>query len=173
MVDEFLNPQKTLETIPLRENMVACDLGSGSGGWTIPLARILKTGVVYAVDILEPAISALNARIGRERIANIKPILSDAEKGVKITGSTVDFVLLSNILFESDDKEAVLKEAKRLLRPEGLALIVDWKEDSSIGVREKRVSFNEVRSLLNNLGFKIEREFDAGKFHWAILIKKI
>jgi ubiquinone/menaquinone biosynthesis C-methylase UbiE len=173
MVDEFLNPQKILETIPLRENMVACDLGSGSGGWTVPLAKILKTGVVYAVDILEQAISALNARIDRERIVNIKPILSDAEKGVKITNSTVDFVLLSNILFESDDKEAILKEAKRLLRPEGLALIVDWKEDSPIGVREKRVSFDEIRSLLNNLGLKIEREFDAGKFHWAILIKKI
>ncbi|MDD5696400.1 MAG: class I SAM-dependent methyltransferase, partial [Candidatus Pacebacteria bacterium] len=140
MVGEFLNPQKILETIPLREGMVACDLGSGSGGWTIPLAKILKTGVVYAVDILDQAISALSARIDRERIVNIKPILSDAEKGVKITSSTVDFVLLSNILFESDDKEAVLKEAKRLLRPEGLALIVDWKEDSPVGVREKRVS---------------------------------
>lgn len=173
MVGEFLNPQKILETIPLREGMVACDLGSGSGGWTIPLAKILKTGVVYAVDILDQAISALSARIDRERIVNIKPILSDAEKGVKITNSTVDFVLLSNILFESDDKEAILKEAKRLLRPEGLALIVDWKEDSPIGVREKRVSFDEIRSLLNNLGLKIEREFDAGKFHWAILIKKI
>ena len=173
MIDEFLNPQKILETIPLKENMVACDLGCGSGGWAIPLAKMLKTGMVYAVDILDQAISVLNARIEREKIVNIKPILADVEKGVKIASNAVDFVLLSNILFESDDKESILRETKRLLKPEGIALIVDWKPDSSVGIKERAVSFDELRLLLDKFGFKVEKEFDAGKFHWAMLIKKI
>lgn len=172
MVDEFLNPQKILETVPLKENMVACDLGCGSGGWAVPLAKKLKTGVVYAVDILDSAISALNARIEREKIANIRPILADVEKGVKIANNTIDFVLLSNILFESDDKESILREMYRLLKPEGIALIVDWKQDSPVGIKERAVSFDELKLLLNKFGFKVEREFDAGKFHWAMLIKK-
>ncbi len=172
MVDEFLNPQKILEKVPLKENMVVCDLGCGSGGWAVPLAKMLKTGVIYAVDILDSAISALNARIEREKIVNIRPILADVEKGVKIASNTIDFVLLSNILFESDDKESILKETYRLLKPQGIALIVDWKSDSPVGIKERVVSFDELRLLLNKLGFKVEKEFDAGKFHWAMLIKK-
>jgi ubiquinone/menaquinone biosynthesis C-methylase UbiE len=173
MKDEFLNPKKVLETIPLKEDMIACDLGCGSGGWAIPLARILNKGIVYAVDILDEALSALKGKTDGENITNIKPILSDVEKGVKIGDGTVDFVLLSNILFENDNKENILKETKRLLNQNGIALIVDWKEDSPIGLKDRRVSFDETRSIVNSLGFKIDKEFDAGKYHWAILIRKI
>jgi len=62
--------------------------------------------------------------------------LADVEKGVKIASNTIDFVLLSNILFESDDKESILKETYRLLKPQGIALIVDWKSDSPVGIKE-------------------------------------
>ena len=172
MNDEFLNPKKVLETIPLREGMTACDLGCGSGGWTIPLAKILNNGVVYAVDILEEALSALKGKIERERIGNIRTILSDMEKGVRIGDSSIDFVLLSNILFQVDNEKFVLEEVKRLLSPDGIALIVDWKEDSPIGMKDRRVSFDKTRSIVNDLGFKIDKEFDAGKYHWAILIRK-
>lgn len=173
MKDEFLNPKRVLETIPLEEDMVACDLGCGSGGWAIPLSKILNKGIVYAVDILDQALSALKGKMEIESITNIKPILSDVEKGVKISDNAVDFVLLSNILFENDNKEFILKETKRLLKSGGIALIIDWKEDSPIGLKDRRVSFDETRSIVGSLGFKIEKEFDAGKYHWAMLIKKL
>ncbi|GMX58930.1 MAG: hypothetical protein MCSN_5840 [Candidatus Microsyncoccus archaeolyticus] len=173
MNNEFLNPKKILETIPLKEDMVACDLGSGSGGWTIPLAKMLNKGIVYAVDILDNALSALKGKAETERVVNIRTILSDVEKGVKISDSTIDFVLLSNILFQVDNKEIVLNETNRLLKSGGMALIIDWKEDSPIGLKDRRVSFNDIRTIINSLGLKTEKEFDAGKYHWAILIKKI
>ncbi|HOC53656.1 MAG TPA: class I SAM-dependent methyltransferase [Candidatus Pacearchaeota archaeon] len=173
MNSEFLNPKEVLQTIPLKQDMVACDLGCGSGGWAIPLAKTLNKGIVYAVDILEEALSALGGKVEIEKLVNIKPILSDAEKGVKIGDSTIDFVLLSNILFENDNKEFIIKETKRLLKKDGMALIVDWKEDSPIGLKDKKFSFEGIRTIINSMGFKIEREFDAGKYHWAILIKKI
>lgn len=173
MNNEFLNPKKILETIPLKEDMIACDLGSGSGGWTIPLAKMLNKGIVYAVDILDNVLSALKGKAETERVVNIRTILSDVEKGVKISDSTIDFVLLSNILFQVDNKEIVLNETNRLLKSGGIALIIDWKEDSPIGLKDRRVSFNDIRTIINSLGFKTEKEFDAGKYHWAILIKKI
>lgn len=173
MNNEFLNPKRVLETISLKEDMTACDLGSGSGGWTIPLAKILNRGIVYAVDILEQALSALKGKIEIEKLSNIRTILSDVEKGVRIGDNAIDFALLSNILFQVENKESVLKETKRLLKPEGIALIVDWKEDSPIGLKDRRVSFEEIRTIINTMGFKIEKEFDAGKYHWAILIKKL
>ena len=55
----FLNPQQIINNLSfLDPHMVACDIGSGSGGWTIPLAKKLDNGKVYAVDIKEEALSA-------------------------------------------------------------------------------------------------------------------
>ena len=66
--DEFVDPVKVLRELPLKENMIACDLGCGSGGWAVPLSYILQNGMIYAVDILEENISVLKGRIAREEI---------------------------------------------------------------------------------------------------------
>ena len=71
MNSEFLNPKEVLQTIPLKQDMVACDLGCGSGGWAIPLAKTLNKGIVYAVDILEEALSALGGKVEIEKLVNI------------------------------------------------------------------------------------------------------
>ena len=51
MEPTFLNPQEVLNHLELEGDMVAADFGSGSGGWAIPLAKRLKFGKVYAIDI--------------------------------------------------------------------------------------------------------------------------
>jgi len=73
-MQEFLNPVSVLNNLELQEDMVAVDLGAGSGGWVIPLAKRLKYGRVYAVDILEEPLSALKGRANIERLMNISTI---------------------------------------------------------------------------------------------------
>ena len=168
----FLNPQQILNSLPLKEDMVACDFGCGSGGWAIPLSKILKKGMVYAVDILEEAISAFDSKVSAYQLFNIKPILGDIEKGVKFKDEYVDFVLLTNMLFQVDDREAAINEAKRILKPGGIILIVDWNKDA-IGDKTGRISKEEAEDLLQGKGFKTEKEFSAGNFHWGLLLRKI
>ena len=45
-MEEFLNPEQVLKQLDLKEEMTAADFGSGSGGWAIPLAKILKEGKI-------------------------------------------------------------------------------------------------------------------------------
>jgi len=63
--EEFLDPVSILKNIALKEDMIACDFGCGSGGWAIPLANILSNGLVYAVDILPESIDALRGKAAR------------------------------------------------------------------------------------------------------------
>ncbi|MFA5013623.1 MAG: class I SAM-dependent methyltransferase [Candidatus Paceibacterota bacterium] len=170
--DQFLNPNNILNSLSLRDDTIACDLGSGSGGWAIPLAKILVNGMVYAVDVLEESISALNGKIARENIFNIKAIQGDIEKGVKIEDKSIGLVLLTNVLFQVEDKEALFKECRRLLKSRGLLLIIDWKRDANLGPKEGSVSPEDILPLLDELGFQEEKKFDAGKFHWGLLLNK-
>ncbi|MFC1663715.1 class I SAM-dependent methyltransferase [Patescibacteria group bacterium] len=171
-MEGFLNPEKVLKQLKLKKDVIAVDFGSGSGGWVLPLAKSLKEGEVYAIDILEEPLSALKSKARIEEISNIETILSDIEKGSKLKESSCDLVLMTNLLFEIKDKEKVFSEAKRVLRAKGKILVVDWKKDSVLGPKQDRVSSEEVKGLAKKLGLKAKEEFEAGLYHWGLILVK-
>jgi len=169
---EFLNPTEVLKQLKLEKNMVAADFGSGSGGWAIPLAKKLEEGKIYAIDILEEPLSALKARAKLEKIINIETVKSDIEKTSRLFEDSCDLVLMTNLLFQSEDKKKVLEEGKRVLKFGGKILIVDWKEDASMGPKGGRVSPEEVKETALDLNLRIEKEFEASPYHWGLILVK-
>jgi ubiquinone/menaquinone biosynthesis C-methylase UbiE len=168
---DFLNPSQVLKQLKLRKDMIACDFGSGSGGWAIPLAKKLENGLVYAIDILEEPLSVLRSRANLERISNIKTMRANVEdkKGLKIAPSSVDLVLMTNLLFQVEDKKTVFSEAKRILKGKGKILVVDWKTDISLGPREGRISEKEIKKIARGSGLRLEKEFTAGTCHYGLI----
>lgn len=173
MEQGFLNPINILNQLSLREDMVACDLGCGSGGWVIPLAKSLSRGKVYAVDILRDPLSALEEKLRQETLFNVSVILADVEKGVKIVEESVDLVLMTNILFQTKNRDKILEEAKRILRTGGKVLVIDWRPESPVGPKEGRVSKEEIIKSAIQIGFDPEKEVEAGKYHWGIIFVKV
>lgn len=173
-MEGFLNPEEILNKLDLKEDMVAADFGSGSGGWALPLAKTLKEGKVYAIDILEEPLSALKSRAESLRISNIEIIRSDleAKNGSKIKDNLLDLILVTNLLFESEDKKEILIEGKRVLKKGGKILIIDWKEDSSLGPKQGRVSATEVKKIAEEISLKLEKEFEASNYHWGLVLMK-
>lgn len=168
----FLNPDEVLKQLKLKKEMIAADFGSGSGGWALPLAKKLEEGIIYAIDILEEPLSALKARAKLEKILNIETIRVDVEKRTPLSSNSVDLVLMTDLLFECEDKKIVLEEGKRVLKPGGKILVVDWKLDATIGPEEGRVSTEEVKKIAKDLNLKLEKEFEAGIYHWGLIVVK-
>ncbi len=171
-MEGFLDPNEVLKQLKLEEGMTAADFGSGSGGWVIPLAKQLDWGKVYAIDILEEPLSALRAKIKLEKIANIQIIKADVEKGIELFEESCDLVLMTNLLFEVEDKKKVLEEGKRVLRKGGRILVVDWKKEAPLGPKEGRVLPEEVKEIALDLNLRIEKEFDASLYHYGIILVK-
>jgi cyclopropane fatty-acyl-phospholipid synthase-like methyltransferase len=61
-MEGFLKIQEILDEVDLSANTVVADFGCGSGGWVIPLAKLLVDGRVFAIDVLEEPLSALKSR---------------------------------------------------------------------------------------------------------------
>lgn len=171
-MEGFLNPNEVLKQLKLKKEMVAADFGCGSGGWALPLAKELKEGKVYAIDILEESLSALKAKIKLGKIFNIELIKSNVSETSKLMAESCDLVLMTNLLFECEDKKRVLEEGKRVLKKVGKILVVDWKQTASLGPKEGRVSAEEVKELSEELNLKVEKEFEAGICHWALILVK-
>lgn len=171
-MEGFLDPVKILKEMRLRRNMTAVDFGCGSGGWVIPLAKELEEGRVIAVDILEEPLSSLKSRAKMEKILNIETVLANAEKGTDIFENSADLVLMTNLLFQCEDRKKVLEEGKKVLKSSGKLLVVDWNPDSSIGPKEGRISQEDVKVLAEGVGLKIKKEFKAGSYHYGLIFEK-
>ncbi|MDD2732166.1 MAG: class I SAM-dependent methyltransferase [Candidatus Pacebacteria bacterium] len=171
---DFLNPDEVLNQINLRSDMTAADFGSSSGGFTIPLAKRLEDGLVYALDIQEAPLSSLKGLLFFKRIKNVRIIRCDLEKphGSTLPDSSLDLVLISNVLFQSDNKNAILKEAERVLRQKGELVVIDWLKKVSQGPNKGRVSSEEVKKLSEKLNFKLKKEFQPGKYHFGLIFIK-
>lgn len=170
----FLNPDEVLNQLKLRDNMTAVDFGCGSGGWVIPLAKRLSNGRVIAIDILEESLSALGSKVQLEKIFNIRTIRADieSEDDLKLSDESCNLVLMTNLLFEVEDKKRVLEKAKRVLKSKGKILVVDWKMESSLGPEEGRVSADDVKNLAEEIGLKLKKEFSAGNYHYGLVFEK-
>jgi len=173
-MEEFLNPEQVLKQLDLKEEMTAADFGSGSGGWAIPLAKILKDGKVFAIDILEEPLSALKGKAEISNVSNIETIRSDIEKnnGSKLEDDSVELVLMTSLLFQAEKKEQALKEAKRVLKKGGKVLVAEWKPDATLGPKEGKILPEEVKKIAKKIGFVSEKEIKAGAYHYGLIFVK-
>jgi len=152
--------------------MVAVDFGCGSGSWALPLAKSLDLGTVYGLDILEEPLSVLKGRARAEGLENIKTILADIEKGSGLDNEIADLVLITDLLFETDNDKAIFEEAKRILKRGGKILVVDWKKDVALGPKNGWVLPSEIKAIAQELGLTLFKEFEAGAYHFALIFEK-
>ncbi len=165
----FLNPEEILKKIGLKGDERAADFGCGSGGFTIPLAEKLENGFVFAFDIQEEPLNVLKSRSAN--LSNLRFHKCDLEVlgSSKIEDSSLDLVLIINTLFQAEEPEKIIEEAKRVLRRGGRLLIVEWQEGATQGPEEK-ISLEKLEAMAK--GFKKEKEIEAGRYHYGLLMEK-
>jgi ubiquinone/menaquinone biosynthesis C-methylase UbiE len=174
----FSDPVKNVESAGIQPGMDIADLGSGSGFYAIAAAKaLMSTGRVYAIDAQKDLLSKLKNNATREGLYNIEVIWGDIEKikGTKLRDSSVDLVFLCNILFQLDNKSTAVKEAARILKPNGRILFVDWSDSfGGIGPKPKMVvTKQKALELFEKSGFHMDKEIEAGSHHYGFVYKKL
>jgi ArsR family transcriptional regulator len=133
------------------------DIGCGDGYLTLEAARWARS--VVAVDRSEQVLERAKALAARRRVTNVQWKKGDLARLPMHDGS-VDLALLSQALHHAADAEAVLTEAKRVLRPGGRVLVLDLREHDQAWVRsrfgDQRLGFkdSELEQLLHGAGLE-------------------
>ena len=173
----FLNPRKVLQACHLHEGVRVADLGTGSGFFTRAAARLVgEGGVVWAVDIHRELLPRVkNLSLG-EGLRNVEVLHGDAERvgGTHLPEEQFDFVIITNLLFSCEHREALAKEAARLLKKGGRALVVDWQGSfGGLGPHPNHVILApQARKLFEDAGFVYMDDVPAGAYHWGFLVRK-
>lgn len=170
----FAEPKANILQMGLREGMKVADLGCGSGHYTFLASRIVgPMGRVYAVDIQEDHLSRLRGEALERGIRNIETIWGNVEKagGTMLKDHTLDAVILSNALFQLEKKEQAIAEIKRILKPGGTLLVVDWAGPyNGLGPRaEFIVPEQKAEELFIMGGFHKVKSFRGGPHHYSLV----
>lgn len=172
----FADPAQNVSHFGFADNLTVADFGAGGGAYALALARRLRDGKVYAIEIQKELLEKLAAEGRAAQLNNLEVIWGDIEKlgGTKLADGSVDGVLISNVLFQTPAAYSIALEAKRILRPGGLVVVIDWS-DSFGGLgppAEAVVSAAKVEEIFTSAGFKLLGDFTAGPHHWGRRFRK-
>ncbi|MEW6747017.1 MAG: methyltransferase domain-containing protein, partial [Planctomycetota bacterium] len=72
------DPDQVIAQLGLKPDDWIVDLGCGPGFYTLPLARAVPEGLVFALDIEPRQLDRLNEHLAEEKLCNVIPVLTPA-----------------------------------------------------------------------------------------------
>ncbi|ASK61905.1 SAM-dependent methyltransferase [Virgibacillus phasianinus] len=153
---KLIPPEKVTEYLQVGQGDTVADLGAGNGYFTLPIAqRTSKT--VYAVDVEPKMLELLKANAKNEQLTNIKYVVSDLEN-IGLEDNTVNRVFVAFVIHEVPDIDKVLGEMKRILKPGGQMVLVEWEaiETESGPPLHHRIPSEKMVDIINRNGLQAE-----------------
>lgn len=174
----FSDPNHTIEQFELQSGARVADFGAGSGALAFIAARAVgEAGRVYTIEVQKELLERLKSEARAERLHNVEALWGDIERsnGTHLKPATVDAVLVSNVLFQAEDKPGLIAEANRILKPGGRLLLVDWSESfGGMGPQPAAVvPETAARELFLRGGFSLVKGINAGEHHYGMIFRKM
>ncbi len=172
----FIRPEEVLKELNIKEGATVADFGCGHGYFAVPLAKLAgKEGKLFALDVQKSALEQVESRAKLEGAANIQTIRCNLElpNGSTLQEQSADLVILANILFQSQKKAEIVAEAGRVLKSGGKLVIIDWRPQGVLAPKTGwLMNSEEAKNLAQTQGFKLEKEFQAGDYHYGLVFSK-
>jgi ubiquinone/menaquinone biosynthesis C-methylase UbiE len=147
----------------LKPGMVVCDMGSGNGYHSLPIAKAVgASGKVFAVDLQPEMIEMLRERCQKAGVTNIEAIVGQ-QKDACLPAASCDLILLVDVYHEFAKPAEMLRSMRQALKPGGLVALVEFRaEDPEVPIRpEHKMSRAQILRELEANGFALSQEYKA------------
>jgi len=167
--DAWQRPEQIMDHLGIADGSVVADLGAGGGWFTIRLAtRVGPNGIVFAQDIQQEMIRAIEKRIEREGLKNVRTVLGTPQDPQ--LPSRVDVVLIVEAYHEMDDPTTLLRNVRRSLKPGGRVAIVEFtrKGHGPGPPMEERIDPEQVIRDAEAAGLRLESRGDFLRYQYLL-----
>jgi ubiquinone/menaquinone biosynthesis C-methylase UbiE len=115
-----------VKRLDLRRDSRVLELGPGPGYFSPEVARAVPEGRLVLVDVQQEMLDMARERLEGKGIGNVEYRRADAIC-LPAESESFDVVFLVAVLGEVPDRGACLREIHRVLRPDGLLSITEFK----------------------------------------------
>jgi predicted methyltransferase len=137
--DAYQRPDQIMDALLIGDGSTVADLGAGGGWFTVRLARrVGPQGIVYAEDIQTQMIQAIERRVKREGLKNVRTVLG-TPTDPKLPQGSLDALLIVDTYHEMEQPVTLLRNVAKSLKPSlpresglvqgGVIGIVNYKKD--------------------------------------------
>jgi arsenite methyltransferase len=158
--DEWQQPDKVIQSLRIRPGSIIADLGSGSGYFTVRLAKATgPTGRVYAVDVDSAINEAVKDRAKKEQADNIVVVLAKPDD--PRLPEPVDLIFTSNTYHHIDNRIAYFAALIKHLRPSGRLAVIDYDRTAWLeGLWGHYTPEEFIKRELEQAGYELQNDFD-------------
>lgn len=123
--DQKLHISQVMTDLGVEPGKSVADIGAGSGWFTVRAAkRVTDTGSVYAVDINPEAVDYIRSRVTKEKLTNVKAILSKPDNP-DLPADSVNAVLFLKVYHEVAEPVVLLRNLRAALKPDARIGIIE------------------------------------------------
>ena len=142
IIDEYVyinseNVEKTFNIIPKSSELIhgtGIDLGGGIGCISSTLAKRNAVGKIYCVELVEDAVKLCHTIVKQEILKEEKhkviSVIGDYDN-LELEDNSIDFAVSWDSMHHSIDPIKTFKECKRVLKKNGVFIIVDRAHNNS------------------------------------------
>ena len=169
---EMNDPFVILSFCPININDRVADIGCGPGYFTLPLAKALVNGKVYALDIDEEMIAACRERVASARLGNVESLVC-SEFEFPVENGSLDGAFMAFVVQHASDKTRLLGAVRELIAPRGWCVILEWyrKETETGPPLERRIDPGDLEILARKAGFRTRGWRDLNGEHYMMTLR--
>jgi len=174
---DLIDTEKAFAIMDVKPNSSVLDLACGIGKYSIEIAHgIGEKGSVYAVDLWQEGLEALDLEIDQRSIKNIKTILADIRQKLPLEEDSVDSCLMATILHDlsKSEQKSTVQEVARVVKSGGMLNIIEFKKiDKGPGPPLNiRMAEEDIEALVTQFGFTKVEGSEVGRFNYLVKYKK-
>lgn len=145
------DPGQMLGNLGVTSGCTVVDYGCGPGLFALAAARLVgPSGTVYAVDLEPRMVELARRRAAEAGLANLRAVPSDGVRAALPDG-VADFILCVQIMHyhaKRQDRVAVARDLRRLLKAEGRVIIMQWSPERG----ETGISYRALAGIMRDAG---------------------
>ncbi len=157
--DAWQLPDRVLAALDVKPGQLVADIGSGTGYFSIRLAKLPAAPKVYGADIEPSMVNYLRGRAAKEGLTNVVAVQAAAD--TPNLPEPVDLILIVDTYHHIGDRAAYFHKLAGSLKPGGRIAIIDFKVDSPEGPPAQfRFSPRKLRAEMSKAGYKQVAQYD-------------
>jgi cyclopropane fatty-acyl-phospholipid synthase-like methyltransferase len=171
--DAYQKPADVLAALALRPGEVLADVGSGSGYFTLRLARAVgESGRVYGVDVDPELVRHLNRRVRDAGLRNVHVLLADPDD--PLLPEPVDRFVVVDTWHHVADQAKYLRSMQALLRPGGQVVMIDFhKRELPLGPPlSMKIAREDLIAQMEGAGFRLAREHTFLPYQYFLVFER-
>jgi predicted methyltransferase len=169
--DAYQKPDEVVKALALKPGEAVADIGSGSGYFTLRLARAVgDSGRVYGVDIDPEMVRHLNRRVRDAGLRNVHTVLSEPDDPL-LADRSVDRFVIVDTWHHVEKQVEYLALMKKMLKPGGQVVMIDYqKRELPVGPPlEMKIAREDLVRQMEANGFRLVKEHTFLPYQYFIV----